>query len=355
MEQPNNENNSKALDLESLNTEYKNLLIEYKQSVSNYVNYLKQELEQPCKDFTPDSKNINQKCYQHIWEKSGCTTTGMVDASNTWSKSQTLNGLIYDSFLWATQTDEQHRSACYGENYQSANLNTSVEPNYNINQQEMSSIKGANYWGTNNLSISSSSTLEECKALCATTKDCSGATFNPDNGMCFLRSGDGELVGGLPNQYAIVPKGKQLLKIIQNINQKLTHVNEKIQDKTPSIEKEYNLQEEQRSDKNKDLINQYINLMMERNKIDKMLNEYQTLDEQQVEGNIHISQNYYSFLLLMILVILFIYILYKFSGQAATTSIIQNGGQLSNNAYYIISGIVIFILLIISFNKYKLL
>ena len=44
MSQQNNESNSKALNLESLNTEYKTLLIEYKQAVSNYVNYLKQEL-----------------------------------------------------------------------------------------------------------------------------------------------------------------------------------------------------------------------------------------------------------------------------------------------------------------------
>ena len=37
-----NESNSTALNLESLNTEYKNLLIAYELSVSNYVNYLKQ-------------------------------------------------------------------------------------------------------------------------------------------------------------------------------------------------------------------------------------------------------------------------------------------------------------------------
>ena len=37
-----NESNEKALNLESLNTEYKNLLIAYELSVSNYVNYLKQ-------------------------------------------------------------------------------------------------------------------------------------------------------------------------------------------------------------------------------------------------------------------------------------------------------------------------
>jgi len=34
----NNKGSSTVLNLESLNREYKNLLIEYKQAVSNYVN-----------------------------------------------------------------------------------------------------------------------------------------------------------------------------------------------------------------------------------------------------------------------------------------------------------------------------
>ena len=42
MNPESNENNSDVLNLESFNTEYKNLLIEYKLAVSNYVNYLKQ-------------------------------------------------------------------------------------------------------------------------------------------------------------------------------------------------------------------------------------------------------------------------------------------------------------------------
>jgi hypothetical protein len=334
MLQENNRNKdgeSKILDLESLNTEYKNLLIEYKQAVANYVDYLKQEHEQPCKNFISTSKNIDQKCYNEIWKQAGCTTATPVKANNVWIKSKTLNGLIEDSFFWATESDNKHRVGCYGKNYKAAKLNTSKSPNYNTNQLELASIKGAAYWGKSGLSQKTTSKLEECKASCASTPGCSGATFNPDKNMCFLRSGDSEIVGGLPNDYAIVPKGKQLLEITQKINERLTQVNEEIQNKTPAIESEYDLQLEERSYKNKELMEQYGLLTTERNNIKKMLDEYQTLDEQQIDGDLNIYQNYYSFILLIMLAILFIYILYMFSGTGLSTTsttrpFIQSGG-----------------------------
>ena len=88
-----------------------------------------------------------------------------------------------------------------------------------------------------------------------------------------------------------------------------------------------------------------------------MLNEYQTLDEQQVEGNIHISQNYYSFILLMFLAILVIFLLYKFSMPSAqpSTTFVQNGGELGTSAYYMVFGLFLLILLLTCYNKYKLL
>ena len=296
MSPQNNESNSKALNLESLNTEYKNLLIEYKQAVSNYVNYLKQELDPSCNNNQANNNSNN-----------------------------------------ATKTAQ-------------VNCNTPV----------MSSIKGAAFWGTSSLSQNNSQTLEECKASCSTTRGCTGATYNLTNGIskCMLRKGDGNIVVGSQNDYAIVPKGQELLKIVKNINDKLTQVNEKIQKLTNVLEKTFNLEAEKSSEVNDDLINQYKILIEERDNIQSMLNEYQTLDEQQVQGDIHISQNYYSFILLMILVIVFIFMLFKFSipsSQSTTTStFIQSGGQLGTNAYYIVIGIILLTLLLAYYNKCKL-
>jgi hypothetical protein len=574
MNPENNENNSDVLNLESFNTEYKNLLIEYELAVSNYVNYLRQEVRPPCAEYTGDSKGISQECYNDIWKKSGCGSgnIGYPSASASWQQSQTMNDLIQDSWYWGTWTDYTRRMGCYGDpgnsytiicvgtdgnlysrqgldapwqtvndnsngnlatvftgndgklygtinknnntivyknnwsdsvwsqsipgsccvlgaamgqdgtivgigtdhtlyskpnlngawthaasggewcgyvtvapdgsvfvigsdnnvdkknsyqtlssenwqgmgsccvkaitiapdgtfigvgmddqlytkasykdlttswsgpynsenssccaisittvsnpNYNSGNYNTSAQPNFNVNNVPMTSVKGTAFWGTSPLSQSTLKTVGECEALCSTTAGCSGATYNETSTICSLRKGDGDIMTGSASDYSIVPKSLSLLKIVQNINEKLTQVNEKIQKMSQPIETQFNSEAQQRSNSNNNLIDQYNNLAEERDKIQRMLNEYQTLDEQQVEGNIHISQNYYSFILLMFLAILVIVLLYKFSSPSdqSSTTFVQNGGELGTNAYYMVFGVFLLILLLTCYNKYK--
>ena len=349
----NNKGSSTVLNLESLNREYKNLLIEYKQAVSNYVNYIKQEIVQPCAAYNANSKGISQTCYNDIWKKAGCGTgTTKPNANTSWAKSQTLNGLIQDSWSWATMTDTKHRNGCYGKN--NKKYNTSTSPNLNINAPQMTSLKGTAFWGTSALSQSKVSTVGQCQALCSKTTGCSGATYNQTTSLCSLRKGDANIVAGGSTDYSIVPKAKSLLKIVQSINDKLTLVNEKIQKISPVAEKEFNKESQQRSTANIELNNQYKHLLLERDKIQQMLNEYQTLDKQQLQGNIHISQNYYSFILLMFLAILVIILLYKFSIPSAqsSTTFVENGGELGTTAYYIVFGLFLLVLLFTLYNKY---
>jgi len=116
----NNNNNddektsSLALDLESLNSTYKTLLVRYNQAVLDYIDNIKAHSLTPCGKYDATDKGIDQQCYDEIWKKAGCTTTGMVDANNSWAKKRTLNELIEDSFIWATSKDIKHRRGCYG-------------------------------------------------------------------------------------------------------------------------------------------------------------------------------------------------------------------------------------------------
>ena len=263
----NKETNSLELDLESLTTRYKNLLIEYRQANANYIDYLNKE-------------------------------TGI----------------------------------------------------------SLTSIKGAAYWGTGGLSQFTSKNLQQCTALCANTRNCSGATYNPSvNGQqkCWLRTGDANIVAGGSNDYAIVPKGKQLLKIVQELNNKLTDTNEQIQKYKNPFDRIYNKQYSDRSLNNLNLTKQYANLIIERNKIKNMMNEYQALDGRQMKGDIYISQNYYSFLLLFILTLIFIFILFNFSGILSNP--LDTFDILRKPIYYIILGIILLLLLVHIYNKYKFL
>jgi hypothetical protein len=356
--------NQSAIDLENLNLEYKSQLTAYKQAVSNYVNFLQKQSKQACIQYSPDSKGINQSCYDEIWKRSGCTTTGMVNSESDWAKSQTLDGLIYDSFLWATMTDSTHRDGCYGKNNTSDNTtyNTSTSADYDINKPKFTSIQGQTFWGTGQAgtqSVYTGGDLEQCKALCAKTSGCSGATFNPSGHqqpMCWLRTGEGDLAKGLDTDYAIVPEAKQYLMVIESINKKLLETNRKIKEINKKAEPEYNMLKQQNESQDNVLKQNYLHLNIERKKIKSLLDQYDTLDKSETQGNLKIYQKYYTFILLLIIAIGIIILFYKFSGMftsaqsnSSSSSYIQQGGDLPQSTYMFV---LIIIIAIILFNYF---
>jgi hypothetical protein len=360
--------NQNAMDLENLNLEYKTQLTAYKQAVTNYVNFLQNQSKQACINYSPDSKGINQACYDEIWKKAGCTTTGIVNANADWPKAQTLNGLIYDSFLWATMTDSTHRDGCYGKNNNSDNTtyNTSTSANYDINKPTFTSIQGQTFWGTGQAgsqSVYTEGDLEQCKALCAKTSGCSGATFNPtahQQPMCWLRTGEGGLANGLDTDYAIVPEAKQYLMIIESINKKLLDTNSKIQEINEKAEPEYDMLTQQNEIKDNVLKQNYLHLTMERKKIRALIDQYETLDKSETQGTLEIYQKYYTFILLLIIAIGIIILFYKFSGMFTTaqtnsssSSYIQQGGELPKSTYMFVLIIIISIILVNYFTDIK--
>jgi hypothetical protein len=274
-----------VLDLESLNAEYRNKLIEYRQAVANYVNYLKQDLSADTNvDKSPRCKEV---------------------AAAGW---------------------------CTSEMGRKQNISYYCPKSCNLpKKQEMVTIKNATYWGTGPIAQNNSATLQECSASCASTTGCTGATFNATDSakpMCWLRSGDTDITGGKDSDYAIVPKGKQMLMIVQKINMRLSEINQQIQKITKNGQETYDSQTPERKTNMAELARQYIQLNEEREKIDNTINEYQTLDQQQIQGDLTANKNYYSFVLLLLLAIVIIFALFTIglSFNSQTNSSVLSGG-----------------------------
>lgn len=225
---------------------------------------------------------------------------------------------------------------------------TDVSNNIVMNGDTMVTIKGVQYWGTSGISQNNSKTINECKAACAAATGCTGAIYNATDyaqPMCWLRSGESNLKAGKENDYSIIKKEQYLLSIIQSINEKLTAINQQIMEISSAGQPLFEANAQESHDQNSILINNYKQLTQDREKITQLMNEYQTLEEQQIQGDIKINQNYYSFLLLIGLAIIIIFLLYTFSGSSANTSSIQRGGNLSSSAYYYVFGIILLIFL----------
>lgn len=225
------------------------------------------------------------------------------------------------------------------------------------NSASMVTIQGSAYWGTEGISQNNSNSLNECKASCINTNGCTGATYNStdyEQPMCWLRSGISKVAAGKEGDYAIVNKAQNLLSIVQGINEKLMDINQQILSKKKEGQPLFDSNLEESQAQNTELIDKYNVLITDRKQIAKLMNEYQTLDEQQNQGNIKINQNYYSYILLFILAIVSIYFLIKYSSKSAFVTITsQTSGVENSNPYYIFFGIII-IILIINFlvNRY---
>ena len=245
---------------------------------------------------------------------------------------------------YSFQLNEYKQAVANYVNYLQQNENST--PNY-------TTISGKAFWGSGQAgtqSVYNANTTEQCQALCAKTSNCSGATFNPDvNGeaMCWLRTGEGELVPALDTDNAIIPQAQAYLITIESINNKLIATNQQIQNVIDKSQPVYNSIQTKNQEKNQELIQNYKQLVVEREKISKMLNSYQDLDQSEIQGELKINQKYYTYIFLVIITIGVIVLLYKFSNVSTgdEQTVVQTGGELSEGTSVILLTIIVFILI----------
>jgi hypothetical protein len=171
-------------------------------------------------------------------------------------------------------------------------------------------LQGNTFWGTGGVSEGASNTIEECQGQCSSLSTCTGATFNPDKKYCWARKGEGDVIPGLDNDVAIVPKVKQYTNVLYTINSQLIALNKKMMDMTnasvPGLDKEG----ENRSQMNEQLMLNYENLMNEKERVDMLIREYESLEDVNKNSSISVNQKYSAYItitmFLIVLVILFI-------------------------------------------------
>jgi hypothetical protein len=186
-------------------------------------------------------------------------------------------------------------------NVQYSNLLTQYEQavaNYtNLIQQQSSSnttpplmtIPNNAFWGTADISSNIIPTVYQCKALCATTSGCSGATYNTTTQTCSLRSGEGSLVPSASNLLALIPEETYLLLNMQSINAQLIQINQEILNKTTEGETVFNSEYTERQTQAEELLKNYIMLTAEKNKINGKINDFENLNQAEIDGNITIN------------------------------------------------------------------
>ena len=232
-----------------------------------------------------------------------------------------------------------------------------------LENDKLVSLKGQTFWGQKGIQELSKNTLNECSALCASISTCTGATFNSDKKYCWIRGGEGSTMPGMINDYAIVPERTQLIKKIYSLNSQLNKYSEQDIKKINDFYKTYTLNNDVSADENVNLIKRYNVLNNERNEINNIISEYQTLEEIENEMGIYITKNYYLFFIFFIIVFISFVILIFLSIDQNTKQkvgfVIADTSQkiqsvlININPFYVMFTIILFVVIIHLYNQYN--
>jgi len=202
-----------------------------------------------------------------------------------------------------------------------------VQPGHNT--LDLVNIQGRAYIGTGTAGQSTATTLEKCQVACAANSSCTGATFVSN--QCQLRTGDAPLVPASQASYAIVPKAKQLLLNMEDLNTQLLSINQQIADTIARSQSTYQEVQEQASSASQDLLQSYEQLQSERESVQRLLSEYDTLEASQSETELKVTQRYYTYLLLFGLAISIGFLVVNISVDSSSN---RGYGESSSSNYY---------------------
>ena len=296
--------NNAVLKISSLEKEYDLYLKQYQEAYKNYINILN-TASNPCEKYKMDSKGISQECYNKIWNDQGCTTEA--PTIGDWQNDQTYDGLVNDSYLWATLTDTDHRKSCYGE---STDYTTKTSPTYSLGN-EYTELPGRTWWGTYGIKEGAVKTKEECISMCASDSSCTGATFNPVKRYCWTRGGDGTVSVGSPDDTALIPKLKGVLLILSVLNDKLISINEELRAETKKITPTLKEEEKHNEHQQRKFDKYYNELYYDKSEMSKMLNEYNNIDAELNDQTLFVNQQNLSLRLWTLFTIIICFIVFK--------------------------------------------
>lgn len=174
-------------------------------------------------------------------------------------------------------------------------------------------LKSSKYNGLQNLSQQVTANENECKTLCSSTKLCNGANYSSSTKNCSLFSNAtySSISQGSDNEFAIYSNIKELNHKLNEINLKLLEKNKAIFTLIKDSESGYNKTRSEMTTLTQTLENNYKTLYDEKQKINNLLDEFETYIEKDVSTKTEANRNYIIYILLFFILIILLVILIK--------------------------------------------
>jgi hypothetical protein len=174
-------------------------------------------------------------------------------------------------------------------------------------------IKDFSFSSDSNIDTLNDTDVENCKTSCLSNSSCIGATFNNSSNSCLLSGGtNGKLVSA-SDSTAIVKQAMYYSHELQRLNAELIDINKQIMTLTKNKYSEFKQSQKQVQDQDQAINNNYRTLEQERMQINQMVRQFEIINSAYEDGNIHVTSNYYSYIVLLFIAILLVLLFIKFS------------------------------------------
>ena len=181
------------------------------------------------------------------------------------------------------------------------------------NDTSLTTVENSAFAGSGTINTSLVSSISDCTTACSSNTSCTGATFTTNsNNNCTLSSGTGNIVNAT-NSTAIVQKGLYYSYQLQNLNQQLMDINQQINTAVNQSNTEYQNNLGQINESGQALQQNYVVLTGDRERINLMVREFETLNEAQQNSDINVTMNYYNYIVLLFVAIFLVCLLLRFS------------------------------------------
>ena len=199
----------------------------------------------------------------------------------------------------------------------------------NSNDTSLTTVENSAFTGSGTIKTNQVSSISDCSTACSSNTSCSGATFTSTNNNCTLSSGSGNIVNAT-NSTAIVQKGLYYTYQLQNLNQQLMDINEQINNSVNQSNSEYQNNLGQINQRGQALQQNYVVLTGDRDRINIMIREFETLNEAQQNSDLNATMSYYNYIVLLFVAIFLVVLLFRFSLPSEQVG----GGNKGGNSKY---------------------
>jgi len=190
------------------------------------------------------------------------------------------------------------------------------------NTSSFVALNGRTWWGIGSLTEGHVTSQKECENMCMNSSKCSGATFNPVKKYCWARTGESKLTPGLDNDYALITEQYAALSTMQYLNEKLLELNRDIGELLQSIYPEVKEEYDEKNKKQKELNKSYDNLIEQKIEIDKQLREYESINKEDNNEMLYVTQQNVSYKLWVLITCLVLLVMcHQLFGQQWSISI----------------------------------